>query len=200
MVSLDSNYRGCCLEIDRLIDLQSHIGTLAPKYSKMVAEIILVRLFDIIVESFASIAVKLVCGALYVDGSNPLVILPARSKQAAIQNMTSVGRRRQRVLRWSEVDEIKKNIRYVLNISDHYIRTLDHHCLLINEMRIVRNRIAHNNKRSRENYRRVVLRHYGASLNFVSPGMLLISSRQTPTLIQRYLLNSKALIKVLLKA
>lgn len=200
MVSLSTTYKEVYDDINRLLDLHSNIGGLEPKYSKLVAEIELLRLFDMLVDVIASAAIKIVCGAFYVDGSQPSVLLHSRSRTSALQNMMTAGRPKPRILRWTEVDEIKKNLTYVLDPSEHFINILDSHALLINEMRIIRNRIAHNNEASRRNYKKVILRYYGAELNPISPGILLLSPRQKPPLITKYFMQSRALIKTLLKA
>ena len=201
MVSLSAEYRDCYRNINKLLDLQTHTAVLEPKYSKIVAEITSLRLFDIITESFASTAKKIVSGATYVDGTHPLILCRARSTAAAFDSMCTKGRPKpKRMLNWAKVADIKDNTKYVIDPSDHFIKTIDQHSLFINEMRVVRNRIAHNNDTSRKHYRKVVLRYYGAELNSVSPGVLLLSPRQTPSIVEQYLHKSKALMKALVKA
>jgi len=201
MVSLSVEYRNYYTATKKLDDLQLHIGSLEPKYRKVIMEIILLRLFDIFTMCIASIAAKIVCGALYVDGARPLVLMPARSTTTAFNNMTYHARPKPKTrLYWSRVRDIKDNTKYVIDTSDHFIQVLDHHSILISEMRNIRNRIAHNNERSRRHYRAVVLRYYGAYLNYVSPGTLLLTPKQTPSLIQQYLIKSRVLVKELVRA
>ena len=80
------------------------------------------------------------------------------------------------------------------------ITVVDRNSSLIDELRRVRNRIAHNNAQSRTNYRDVVRRHYGAFLNHVTPGMLLLSSRKKPTLIEQYIKKQRIFVKDIIKA
>jgi len=201
MVSLYTEFRDFCQNVDKLIDLQTHISPLEPKYSKMVAEIILIRLFDIITASFASTASKMVSGATYIDGTRPVILSPTRSQAAAFDSMRTRGRSKPKsMLNWVKVDDIKDNTKYVIDQSEHFIRILDNHSIFIDEMRVVRNRIAHNNKRTRTEFRNVVLKYFGAKLNFVSPGWLLLSSRHKPSIVEQYLHKSKALMKALVKA
>lgn len=201
MVSIYVEYENYYTVTNKLYDLQLHIGVLPPKYAKAVVEIILLRLFDALTASLASIAQKIVCGAVYVDGTHPLALVTARSRIAALNYMIYHGRTKPKnFLYWSRVSDIKENIKYVIDLSDHLVQVLDHNSLLISEMRIVRNRIAHNNERSRGHYRTVVSRYYGAYLNSVAPGTLLTSPRQAPSLIQQYLIKSRIMIKQLVKA
>ena len=71
MVKLEVDYLRLRGEADKLIDLLSHISSLQPRFSKLVAEILLLRLFDSLQETIVSVITKICCGALYLDGSHP---------------------------------------------------------------------------------------------------------------------------------
>jgi hypothetical protein len=201
MVNLNVDYLACCNEITRLLTLQTNISSIAPTYRKIVAEIIIIRLFDILQDSISSIACKVICGANYQDGSTPILLGSARNMQAATFKMIHYGRRKPRpYLRWSKIQDIKENVRYLINPTDHFIRTLDNHGYLIEEMRRIRNRVAHNNTLTRNQYQEMVLRHYGAYLNAITPGTLLLSPRRKPMLVLQYLEKSRILFKELVKA
>ena len=201
MPHLDPDYTQCDQVIGRLLDLHENMSSLPPHYQKVVAEIISIRLFDLLQNTIKSITLKILCGALYLDGSAPSVLQLARNRSQAINNMSCYSRpQAMNNLRWSKVAYIKENIRYVLAPTDHLVRILDAHGSLVSEVRSVRNRVAHNNKKSRENYRIVVRRHYGDFLNAITPGTLLLSPRKQPTLLDQYLMKSRILIKELVKA
>ena len=199
MVNVVVDYSALSGETNKLIALLDDINSLKPKYAILVAEILLLRLFDSLVETIASITNKIMCGALYADGSQPGLIILSRSRVAAINNMENYGRRRQRRLKWAQVKEIKENVRYVVAVNEHFLNVLDSHMLFIEEIRWIRNRIAHNNATSRKNYRGAVLRYYGAYVNSVRPGILLLSPRQNPVLMRQYLIKSRILVKTLIK-
>jgi hypothetical protein len=202
MPRLSVDYTVYCQDVDKLVSLQSQVVTLRPEHSKLVAEIVLLRLFDLFQQCLESIACKIVCGAPYVDGMHPTLLRPAaHSRTAAERLMLSHGRSRPRHgTAWSKATEAKENVRYLINANDHFMTTLDHHGMFIDEMRRVRNRIAHNSKNARHEYREVVRRYYGAYLNSIAPGTLLMSPRQAPGLIDQYLVKSKILVKELVKA
>ena len=201
MVSLNVDYKAYCDRVQDLTDIQSAIQQIPPKYQKLVTENVMLRLFDLFLESIESIAAKLLCGAVYSDGTIPHVIISvAKSKKTAVILMSNHCRAKSRTLHWSKVNEIKENMKYVLNSGDHFITTLDNHSLLIEEMRCVRNRIAHNNEKCRRDYQSVVRRYYGVVANSVTPGTLLLSPRATPPLINQYLAKSRILIKQLVIA
>ncbi|HLY61364.1 MAG TPA: hypothetical protein VKV95_11495 [Terriglobia bacterium] len=102
--------------------------------------------------------------------------------------------------RWSTASEIKDNIKFVIDPGDNVHRVLDANASLIDEMRRVRNRVAHNNPTSRENYRQVVRSHYGASPNHVTPGLLLVTPRFSPPLVEQYIKKQRIIAKDLVKA
>lgn len=199
MVKLEVDYLELYSEIDKLIDLLSHISSLQPRFAKLVAEILLLRLFDSLKETIMSVTTKIGCGALYVDGSQPRLAVQSRSRQGAIDNMMKYGRKKPRYLHWSQVKEIRKNVRYIIDPNEYFLNELDRHILFIEEIRWIRNRIAHNNTTVRANYRRAILRYYGGYVNSVTPGTLLLSPRQTPVLIEQYLKKARILVKTLVK-
>lgn len=199
MVKLAVDYSILSNEADKLIALLDNINSLQPRYAILVAEILLIRLFDSLVETIRSITTKIMCGALYADGSQPGLLIQSKSSVAAINNMINYGRRKPRRLQWTQVKEIKGNVRYVIAPNEHFLNVLDRHVLFIEETRWIRNRIAHNNATARKNYREAVLRYYGAYVNSVRPGILLLSPRQNPVLIRQYLKKSQILVKTLIK-
>lgn len=199
MVKLEVDYSILSNETNKLIGLLNNISSLQPKYAKLVAEILLLRLFDCLGEAIMSITTKIMCGALYADGSHSGLLINSKSRQDAINNMINYNRIKPRYLQWTQVKEIRKNVRYVIDPNEHLLNELDRHVLDIEEIRWIRNRIAHNNATARKNYRKAVLRYYGAHVNAVTPGTLLLSPRQTPILIRQYLIKSRILVKTLIK-
>ena len=201
MPNLHVTYRYASKELDKLVDIQAHISPLPPKYRKLIAEIILLRAFSVFEESVLLVACKLVCGADYCDGSKPLILVSAGSAADAEDKMRNYGRRKPRTnLSWTRATEIKENLRYLIHAKDHFIAIIDQHGAFVDEVRRVRNRIAHNNPNSRKAYRVVVRRYYGAYLNSISPGTLLLSDKRSPVLIEQYLTKCRILMKHLVKA
>lgn len=200
MHRLDVNLRDFDREVDKLSDLERNLLNLAAQYQKLVAEIVLLRLFYVLENTFASMACKVVCRAKYLDGSSPTVLVTCRNVQRALAEMKNYGRTRPRhTLKWTKASEIKENLKYVLNSSDHFVRVVDYHGNFIDEMRRIRNRIVHNNQQSRNNYQVVIRRLYGAKLNGITPGTLLLSKRYSPSLLRQYLIKSNILIKEVAK-
>jgi hypothetical protein len=166
------------------------------RLQKLLAELVMLRLFDEFQEAIAGVAMRLACGTPYVDGTTPVLLTaPARSASGARQMYETFGRRKQVKLRWSRARFINDAIKYVLHPSNAFNAICSANSLTIAEMQSIRNRIAHSNPNSRAAFADVVQRHYGARLNHVSPGMLLISPRFSPTLLEQYLGACRAIVK-----
>jgi hypothetical protein len=200
MPKLQRDYAEFCSQIDGQANLCADVSLLSPKQRKAMAETAMLRSFDFLQGFFLRVSTKLVCGAEYLDSTKPTVLAPARSQDAAIFSMKTVGRPKpMSVLRWSKVSDIKDNCKFVLPTTEHFLTTLAFHTILIDEMRKIRNRIAHSNQDSRIKYQTVVRRYYGAEQKHISPGLLLLSDRFTPRLIDLYLTQSKVLAKQVVK-
>lgn len=200
MFRLASNLELIDQEANKLLRIHSHLSVLPPRFAKLVAEIIILRVFDLLENSFKSITIKLQCGALYFDGTSANVTVAARSADGAIKNMINYGRTKPRYqLRWSSVSEIKRNLEFVLQPTDHALQILDYNSTFIDEFRRVRNRVAHNNVKSRKEFQIIVRRYYGATLNFVTPGTLLLTDRWHPQILVKYIQGTKILVKELVK-
>lgn len=167
-----------------------------PKLQRLLAELVMLRLFDEFQEAMSGIAARLACGTPYADGTIPRLLTgPARSTDGAWLLFSDYGRAKPHRLRWSRVNFINEATKYVLDGRDYYLRTCSVHSLVVSEMQAVRNRIAHKNAKSRAAFSTVVIRHYGADLNSVSPGLLLLSPRFSPSLLERYIASCRIIAK-----
>lgn len=201
MMHLDVELRDCKTSLDRLIRLHANLHVLPAGYQKLVAEIVMVRLFDLFQNHLKRIVCKVASGCVYLDGTFPLLLHQSRSMSGAENAMKTVSRaaKPRHNLRWSKVREIKENARFVIDPTDHLLVTLDRHGQVIDEMRRVRNRITHNNKQSRRAYSNVVRQKYGARVRGVTPGTLLLSPRWTSSVLETYLRSTRVLVSTLVK-
>lgn len=200
MPRLDVDYRDFVQRTNRLGDLRLNLSPLQPRYQKLVVEVLFLRFFGLLEKTIESIIVKILCGALYLDASSPLVMIAANSALEAQYNMTSVGRKKRLFyLKWTQVSEIKKNVIYLVDPSDHFIATLDIYNASLEEMRHVRNHIAHRTSSTRVKFKPVVQRYYGAYVNSITPGTLLLSQRFIPPLVDRYFATARILIRDLIR-
>lgn len=166
------------------------------RMQKLLAELVMLRLFDEFQDAIAGIAFRLACGTPYADGTVPkLLTAPAKSASSARTLYETFARPRPKPVKWSKVAFINATTKHVLDPSDAFSAACNNNALVISEMQAVRNRIAHANASSRAAFAIVVQRHYGAKLNHVSPGMLLLSSRFSPTLLEQYVAACRAITK-----
>jgi hypothetical protein len=199
MPKLASEVVACTSTISRLEALHTKTAAVEVQYRKLICEIVLLRLFYLLENSFKGVACRVASGATYGDGSAPALLTKCKSMVDAEHQMKTLSRAKPRGLRWSTASEVKENVEFVLDSKDHFVTTIDAHGAYIDEVRRVRNRIAHNNTGARGNFRVVVKRYYGAALNQITPGTLLLSDRRNPTLIEDYLARGRVLVKALAK-
>ena len=202
MHRLDVNYRQFVEQEGRLTDVINNLTATDPRLQKLIAELVMVRLFSLVEEHLRSITLKVLCGARYVDATSPTLIVPCRNMRTALDNIIAHGRTRPlhaNNVKWTNVAAIKGNVGHLLIATEHMLTVLDQHSLVIDEMRNVRNHIAHGTEDTRRKFKRVVNRHYGATPNNVTPGVLLLSSRQTPILINQYIVSSRIIVRDMIK-
>lgn len=202
MHSLDVNIRQQRAESEGLMQLIDNMISLDPRYQKTVAELVMIRLFSMLEEHFQSITLKVLCGALYLDNTAPTITVRCRSMRVASTQIANYGRStplQAYKIKWNQAVEIRNNVRYMLPATENLITVFDRHATLIDDMRRVRNHIAHNNVDTARKYKLVVQRHYGAFASSITPSVLLISNRRNPILIKQYLIASRIIIKELVR-
>jgi hypothetical protein len=183
-------------------DLVIHgLGQVEARLQKLVAELVMMRLFDEFQDAVAGIALRLACGTPYADGTIPnLLTAPAKSTSSARDLFETLGRAKRKYVKWSRASYINDATKYVLDATDPFTAVCTANALIISEMQAVRNRIAHANTKSRVAFSNVVQRHYGAKLNNVSPGVLLLSSRFSPPLLEQYVAACRVITKACARA
>lgn len=167
-----------------------------PKLQRLLAELVMLRLVDEFQEAISGIAARLACGAVYADGSAAtLLTAPAGSVSGAITLFENHVRSNRKFAKWSRVDFIAETTKNVLSPANAFIGACTANSLTISEMQAVRNRIAHGGQNARMAFRTVVVRRYGAALNHVSPGLLLLSPRFAPCLLDQYIAACRLIVR-----
>ncbi len=170
-----------------------------------VAEMIAVRLYSLFEAIIEDSACRLICGAKYCDGSSPLLQRPnpTRSFERARDAMRTFGRpaseKEKLRLRWGGAGEIKKNLEYLFPTNEHFIDTVIRHGQFISNLRKVRNHIAHGNTGTRRRFDEVVRKYYGANVNAITPGKMLLSSRFSPLLLERFCRTTRIILLAVIK-
>jgi len=188
-------------QIKRLEDLSASLLPLNPVHRWLVAEILMIRLFMLVENCIEVIAAKLLCGAQYLDATAPHRIVFPSSLQHALRLMETHSRPKPRLLRWNKAKEIRENLATTLDLSDPLFAAVAAVTMMLNDMRYVRNHIAHNNAGTRNRFQTVVLRHYGARVRAVTPGRLLLTQRPGPApVLNAYLIAAKTFVKAVVHA
>lgn len=172
------------------------LPTVDPRLQKMLAELVMMRLFDELQEALSGIALRLACGTTYADGTTPLLLVPpARSLDGALVLFSTQGRPKPSHPKWSKVKYINDSTKYVLSNAEPFRQACTANTLAISEMQAVRNRIAHNNPNARIAFNTVLTRHYGAALNHITPGLFLLSNRFSQQKLDSYIQTCRLIVK-----
>lgn len=203
MPSLADDYAVFRAETTRLINLLASTSTLAPAHRKVIAEIALLRLAILIENSMKSVFCKLSCGATYIDGSVPQLLVQTKNIPAAVSAMQRLNRPKFRYsLPWNDGAEIRTNIQFVIDSMDRCHSDLRNHASFLTEIRWLRNHIAHRNDNTRANFAKLIRRYYGARVSGVTCGNLLVSPRVSPArpLLEVYIITAIVMIRDIVRA
>ncbi len=148
------------------------------------AEIGLIRLCFQFEAALEGVYARILSGAGYLDGSNPNTAVKFGTIAAATEEMRKNGG--QHYLKWSKKKFALKNIRKLIDKTDHGYMHLDATGAFIDDLFLVRNHIAHGNSRTAALYRGLLYREYGTKQRGVAPGRFLLSSRFSPRKIDEY--------------
>lgn len=168
-----------------------------------VAEMVVVRLFALFEATVEDAACRLVCGAKYCDGSSPQLqrSRPTQGFERARKAMSDFGRVEPRtVLRWGKAGEIRKNLDQLFPMNEHFIDTIVGHGQFISDLRKIRNHIAHCAPGTRRKFDEVVRNQYGAKVNGMTPGRMLLSSRFSPILVEQFCRKTSIILLSAIKA
>ncbi|MEQ1936013.1 MAG: hypothetical protein ABL962_19335 [Fimbriimonadaceae bacterium] len=197
-LSLEVNHREYAAHADRIRDLAAHVPAFANNYQVLLTEMLVLQAFYLFESAIENIAAKIVCGAPYVDGSVPVVLRRARTIDDALNDMRTVGRAKPKgLLKWNKPKEIIGNVRHLIHASENLCTVCKNHAASINEIRIVRNHIAHNNDGTRRDFAKVVTRRLTARpRRLPRPGAFLLREF-TPgtTLLVEYVVTLGVLVK-----
>lgn len=171
------------VEVDRFVNethalenLLSETGSLPPRQRKLIAELILIKLAVGFENCISQGIYRLAAGQPDLAGqtvtrhSNPQTISSARSAL-----LTGV-----RGAPWLNASDMCSCLLNVVPPTEPLLQRIRQHGVTVTTIRKVRNHIAHRNSNSSIKFREVVRQVYGAPLNHISPGTLLLTHRSGP--------------------
>lgn len=153
--------------------------SLEPKFQHFVAEVILLRLFSIVEISLKETAMKLACQAPYRNGTAPTLLKNCRSLIDAENQFISYNRTHPARLSWTSSKFVKDSVKKVIPATEPFRTNLIVHSGTLEEMRKVRNHVAHRARSTYTNYMDVVNLTFGAKLK-IQPGPFLTSTKRIP--------------------
>jgi hypothetical protein len=172
---------------------------LEAKYQHFISEMIMLRLFSVFEDCVADIAYKLAAGAIYSNGNIPHINIRANTVSASRGLFLSHGRARPiQYLKWTKAKYIKESVEHVIPHTEKYITYAQIHGATIDEMRKVRNTLAHNTTTARSDFKDIVRQIYGANIN-ISVGAFLTSTRRTHiSNLERYITSTRIILSDLI--
>lgn len=178
--SLVVSYNKVIIDINRLENYRISSLTLEPKYQHLIAEVILLRLFSLIENYVKDISSKIACGASYRSGSVPTLFHTCSTVNNALIQFENFNRSTARNPKWTNsrysIDTIKK----IIPPTEKVRVELANFANFYDEMRKVRNHVAHRSSGTYGNYKVVLISTYGAYLR-INTGAFLVSTKRIPT-------------------
>lgn len=179
MVTLQTNYKEFSSVTAKLLDLSNQSRNLDISYQKLIAETLMLRLFYELDGCVEGIILKLIRGASYLDGTKPaLLISPFKSADAARQHI--IKAHKAYYLEWTTLTKTNKYLTGILDPSDHFLSTRTSYDSTYEDMRNVRNHVAHNTQSTKNKFSPIVKRLY-AGTSGISAAKFLLSPRAAIT-------------------
>lgn len=194
-LSIDSTYRKAIKDIDKLISYRNDSKSLESKYQYFIAEVVMIRLFGILEDAIRYTAFKLACKTNYRSGKTPSPNIICKSINDARNQYRTYNRNDSLLnLNWSKVSYINKSIKFILTTSEDFYKYINNYPNEINEMRIIRNHIAHRSSSTYNDFKKLKQHLFGANLNITIGAFLTSNKRLGYSKIDRYLTTVKIII------
>tara|TARA_Y100000589_G_C27187173_1_gene643185 strand:+ start:1104 stop:1718 length:615 start_codon:yes stop_codon:yes gene_type:complete len=192
---LSITIRNASQAITKLERYRNNSSSLEAKYQQFIAEMIMLRLFSVLEDSVSEIAYKLASGAKYLNGCGPNLSIQAGSMSGSRGLFLSHGRTRPiQNLKWTKARFIRESVQHVISPTDPFIASAQRNGATIDEMRKIRNVLAHNTKSAKSDYKTVVRLAYGANVK-ITPGAFLSTTRRNPVCkLNQYLASTKIIL------
>lgn len=170
---------------------------LPPELYGFVAEIMMLRIFSILEYAIRETATRLACGVAYRDGVTPThIIHECTSLTDAINNFKSYNRSKAKsYLQFTNVGQTNDSIEHIIGNSESFRLKLSSYGVQFEEMRKIRNHIAHRTSGTGNDFKGIICQRYGAYIR-IKPSVFLVSTKRQPRpIINEYLLTVKTIIK-----
>lgn len=200
--SLGTTLNGSMRSLSRTETLLNEALTLPASLQRIAGEILLLRAATILENAIADAIRKLICGATYIDGTQTANMITARSIAHADDLIRTYGRKKPAgYTKWLFIPSIKEGVKFILVNQEHCIDVLDKFSNEINDIRVIRNHIAHNNGGTKKEYRKIIDSYYGSNIRLLPCGTMLMSKNiSSQTMIRRHIVAVRAIVRDITKA
>lgn len=161
-----------------------------------VAEVLMLRLFSLLEECVCGTACRVACGAAYRNGTMANPLRRCASLNDALNQFKTYNRgsRPLQHLKFTNVHHTNNGVKYVIPPNEPFLVHLNVYGVDFDEMRKLRNHIAHRNKSTYQDYKQIIMRRYGAYIK-QSPGVYLVTTaRSQRSKIEEYYIKTKVII------
>lgn len=169
---------------------------LPPNLYGFVCELMLLRIFSTIEYTVRETALRLACGSPYKNGVKPSHILyNCKTIFDATEQFKKYGRSKQKTnLQFTNVHHTNDSIKFVIDSSEAFRIKLNVYSVIFEEMRKVRNHIAHRTSSTLKDYNQVLRSRYGGYIKLTPSAFLISTKRHSLSIIAEYLQTSKIMI------
>jgi len=175
-------------------------NNLPPNMQGFVAEIIMLRLFSILESCIKDTATRVACGSMYRNGCTSTPTILCRSLNDALNKFKSTNRNRPiQYLKFTTVHNANDSVKNIIPAAEPFRHNLNNFGVQIDEMRKVRNHIAHHYKSTFSEYKNVIISRFGAYIKIKPSVFLLSTKRQQRPILNEYIITTKIIINDITK-
>lgn len=197
---IQTAYNNAIRDIGVLEKYRNKSKSLQPQFQGFVAEILLLRLFGILEKAVNDISCRVACCATYINGVMPSPTIVARSLDDAMNLFKTFNRTRANShLKFTNVGFTNDAIKEVIPSSEPFRQNLGHYSNEFDDMRRVRNHIAHRTSDTYAKYKQVLTRRYGSNLRIKTSVFLVSNNRERIPMIDQYFTIVKLMINDMAK-
>ena len=170
--------------------------SLSAEMQGFVAEMLMLRLFSILETCVRNVSIKVACGAPYKNGISSNPTIRCKSVNDAIEKFKNEGRGGKSIqnLHFTNVKQTNASIKHVINDREPFRVKLSRFGPMYEEMRCIRNHIAHRNQSTYSDYKDIVKRRYGANLKINTSSFLISNKRDGRVKIDEYIRTIRILV------
>lgn len=197
---IQTAYNNALKDISVVENYRNKSKSLQPQFEGFVAEILMLRLFGILEKAVKDISCRVACGAGYLNGVRPRPTTLAHSLVNALNLFKTFNRPRTvNYLQFTNVSNTNDAIKNVIPATEPLRQNLSLYGNQFEEMRIVRNHIAHRTSDTYSKYKKVIINRYGSALKLKTSVFLTSTTRERIPVLDQYITIVKLMITDMVK-